>query len=81
MAVHTSGISYSNQFCIICKLTECPLCPIIQVAIEIAKQYLVGPGISLWGAPLVTGLPTGFHATDHNPVSLTVFSLTHCPLI
>lgn len=87
LEVHVNGstpfwcISHSDQFCIICKLAECPLCPIIQVVIEIAEQYLVGTGVNLWDAPQMTILPAGIHATDHNPVSLTVFRLNHCPLI
>lgn len=73
-------ISRSSQFHIIFIFAEGAFCPIIQVINEDAKQYLADPSINLWGAPLVTGLPSGFRGTDHNPVRLRVLSPTPWPL-
>ena len=69
----------SHEFCVICRLSEDILCPIIQMMM----WNRTGPGIDSWSIPLVSSLQLDC-ATDQpslDPTIQTVFSPPHCLLI
>lgn len=74
-------ISYSSQFCVICKLVEGTLCPVIQIINEYVKYHYTQHSSLRCTANFQT--PIRLCATDHHTLVLAiqlVFSSSHCLL-